>query len=145
MKYITYLSILIIFIGAAYSLYNAADDYGLRTISLPEFIKAQAETTNGDSTNGDDCDNIDILCEMSLEIFDFEGFYPTNQSGTLFLPGGARSGYIPDEVYLVKGNFSDCQLSEPENTCDRRKTGWRYKSISLDSWTGDSTNGDNTN
>ena len=41
----------IIMTGVAYSLYNAANDYGLATISLPPAITAQDDdTTGGDGT-----------------------------------------------------------------------------------------------
>lgn len=145
MKYISYLSILIIFIGAAYSLYNAADDYGLRTISLPEFIKAQAETTNGDSTNGGDCDNFDILCDMEMTSFPFEDSYKANQYGELLLPSHFQRDCIPNEVYIVSGEYLDCSTYAPNKVCDLRKTGWFYNKISLKRGGGDSTNGDSTN
>lgn len=145
MKIFLSLCIGIIFSGAAYSLYNAANDYGLATVSLPPAIIAQQDDTSGwgDNTSGG---GGSVLSGYIMIPWELTMPAHSDDSGTLDI------GYIvvhrmkPNTVYDCTLRVQYCYESpNPESRCDKSKEGIFIVEISPWESLGDSTNGDGTN
>ena len=90
----------IILSGAVYSFYNAANDYGLATISLPPAITAQGDDTSfgGDETPGNplDCYIPGILSYSKKNTDTYKDLlYVTDEKGAFSHPGGRACCFHP--------------------------------------------------
>lgn len=82
-------------------LYNALDDYGLRTNSLNDMIKAQADETATHDYSAGSCDGVTILCKNFLKLETTHEGVVADDKGTLHSSKSSMSGYIPKTKYWV--------------------------------------------
>ncbi len=117
----------IIMTGVAYSLYNAANDYGLATISLPPAIIAQDDdTSGGDETSGNptDCNRSDLVCysqQYSIKIIDRK---KSDSEGYITLSDDSRVKFLPNTLYYIEEIYVDCVSStKVTDVCDTKRNG----------------------
>ena len=127
MKLLVPLCFGIIMTGVAYSLYNAANDYGLATISLPPAITAQIDNTSGgDETSGNpiDCKRSGFICyaEQLAATYKYSTFSDNN--GYIILVDGTRVRQLPNTWYDIEELYIGCRSTENESdVCDTKKRG----------------------
>lgn len=135
----------IIMCGAAYSLYNAANDYGLATISLPPGIIAQDDdTSGGDNTNGNmpPCDGREVYCEQFLQMSTVSYKIETKNETEVKVLGVTISSLKENTTYTVVFEVYTCQpQTGSKNVCVKSE----QRSVLKETKEGDSTNGDSTN
>lgn len=141
----------IIMCAAAYSLYNAANDYGLATVSLPPAVWAQQDdTSGGDNTNGDntnggkiECDGYNVLCESYLHRETRLVVVKSNKEGVIEIVGLKIADLKKNKEYTVHLCDRSCRPHNPgtKNICVRAEEGTVVEKIEL----GKNTNGDSTN
>lgn len=135
----------IILSGAIYSLCNAANNYGLSTLSLPAAILAQGDdTSGGDNTNEGkiECDGYNVLCGFYLDKTYDSHKVESNSEGCLEILGMKLYGYKQNTVYTVYVSKRSCKPA-PNNSCYciRAEEGVFKENVLEES----STNGDSTN
>lgn len=137
----------VILLGVTYSMYNAVNDYGLRTNKLHKNIAAQSDDTSGETTGGGTCDGSKILCSSYLhrEIKNITA--TTNKEGSMNVLGLSLGGYKSNTTYTVSvADYSCRQHSDKRNVCDRSKERTEFISLSEgENTNGESTNGESTN
>ncbi len=126
-----FMAIALILSGVAYSLYNAANEYGLYTNNLHENVAAQSDDTSGETTNGGTCDGIVIYCSKYLHRELIPTTVTSNNEGSLNILGVNLGGYKKNTTYTVilvdySCRKSDCNL----NVCDRREQGTKLLTLS---------------
>ena len=132
----------IILTGTAYSLYNAANDYGLATISLPPAITAQIDDTSlgGDGTSGNptDCKRPGYICHATQDELTFEYDIKADSFGFIRLKDNSKAKFLPNTWYEIKEKYIECNYSEKESdVCNTDKCGSYLVSAKL---LGDGTN-----
>ena len=141
-KLILSLCFAVILSGAAFSLYNAANDYGLATISRPPAITAQGDDTSfgGDETPGNpgDCKRPGFICYAKQIELTFCYFTKTDAYGNITLMDGTGSRFLPNTLYDIVEIYIDCQnTGNAADVCDTGKKGSHIKSANV---VGDGTN-----
>ena len=139
----------IIMTGVAYSLYNAANDYGLATISLPPAITAQNDDTSGgdktsgkgDETNGGPCEGLNIYCKMRMDVQPFTYNRKSNANKEITVLGKTIYTSKAETLYTILLLHKHCVDSQEPNVCVKDEQGVYV----VDIYEGDSTNGDTTN
>ncbi len=118
----------IILTGTAYSLYNAANDYGLATISLPPAITAQIDDTSlgGDGTSGNptDCKRPGFICNAIQDESSFYYYIKADAYGFIRLTDNSKVRLLPNTVYDIKEKYIDCIYSvKKTDVCNTDKCG----------------------
>ena len=127
-------------------LYNALDDYGLRTNTLNGMIKAQADETATHDYSAGSCDNVMILCKHFLRLETTHEGVVADDKGTLNTASSSMSGYLPKTKYWVTTVRRVCKESDLEmNICNREREGIISMNATKASSTSDDTSGDATN
>lgn len=146
MKSFLSLCIGIIFSGAAYSLYNAAHDYGLATVSLPPAIIAQQDDTSGWGDNTNDGDKKGYY----LSGYEMSGFFHeddiyTDSDGRLEIFDLIKENLIPNTLYHYRVLKKICiSSSNPDARCYPSEAKVYILNLNALESGGDSTNGDGT-
>lgn len=116
MKSFLSLCIGIIFSGAAYSLYNAAHDYGLATVSLPPAIIAQQDDSG--------TKNPEVLIGYELRSRDTLIITRSDSIGNLDLGHKVVHNMIPDTEFRCRLWIRYChEKPNSTNRCDKSKEG----------------------
>ena len=133
-------------------LYDALDDYGLRTNTLSKFVAAQNPETADHDYSGGSCNGVTILCGRFMKRIPIHEHKRTDDRGTISSDYYTMSGLIPNSYYYVTGTVDKCMKSTwTSNICDIYKEGTeslsanKSSSSSGDDTSGDNTSGDNTN
>lgn len=140
MKKLKFISCSILCLGFVYSLCHAANDYGLRSNKLSNFVLAQSDET---STNGSiTCDGLIVLCSsyMHREISNFN--VVSSSEGSITIMGQTVVGLKKNTTYTVVLEHNSCRPhSDIRNMCDRRQQGTKI----IYPTNGSETSGDHTN
>lgn len=150
MKFITFIASGIIATGMAYSTYNAANDYGLRTNPLHPNVAAQGDDTSdpgkGDDTSGGIAGK-DFYTEQYLHRELKNIVVKSNNEGSLSVLNLTLCGYKRNTDYsLTVVDYSCRPQPNSKNVCYLKDQ--RTELLTLHeggSTNGDSTSGDGTN
>lgn len=117
----------IIMSGAAYSLYNAANNYGLATISLPPAIAAQQDNTSGGDNTDDgptECNRPWLLCNYVQVSIEFEYPVYSGPTGYITLTDGSKIKLDLEKWYQIKEKSVNCEYTGMvSDVCDTRRKG----------------------
>lgn len=135
-------------LGLVLSLYQAANDYGLRTINLDDAVVAQNDETSGSSGGTASCNGMDIVCSSYLKRETKPLTATSNSEGTIQVGSLTLYKYKKNTTYTVwVADYNCIEHSDKRNACDSKKEGTKLLSISEGSGTstsGSSTSGSST-
>ncbi len=127
-----FMAIALILSGVAYSLYNAANEYGLYTNNLHENVAAQSDDTSGETTNGGTCIGSDVIqCSSYLHRELKPTQVTSNSEGTLNILGVNLGGYKKNTTYTaILVDYSCRTHTYQSNFCDTRKERTEFLTLS---------------
>lgn len=141
-KFLLMFSCVVICFGFAFSLYQSANDYGLKENKLHSSIVAQSDETSGGGSGGVTCDHFIILCDQYLERTTKVIPVTSNSEGVLTIGGIKFYNYKRNTQYSVLVEDYNCRPhNSSKNMCDTRKQGTKVLSLTE----GYTTSGDKTN
>lgn len=106
--------------GFAFSIYQAANDYGMKENKLHSAIVAQSDETSGGGSGGGTCDPDIYVCSAYLNFNTRYIYVTSNVNGTIFILGKEYNGYKSSTTYKVSLVDRLCEsLINSNNKCKK--------------------------
>lgn len=128
--------------GFAFSIYQAANDYGMKENKLHSAIVAQSDETSGGGSGGETSGGSNFQSNSYMKTRRTQYQSTSNSNGMLIVEGMIVSGYKSNTTYTITVLDRYCEYSPNEhNKCDKSKESTVVSGIAE----GYGTNGDGTN
>lgn len=122
MKKLKLISCFILCLGFVFSLCQAANDYGIRTNKLSNFVLAQSDDTSGKGDATTPCDGSVILCSSYMQRETQIVTITSNKEGSISVFGQTIGGFKRNTAYsCFVENFNCRPHTDKRNVCDKRQ------------------------